>query len=87
MPFVVRYSPYAMAFIPLFTPAVLFCCAALWAISRLRRHKKSSLSLPPGPKGLPFLGNINDLPRPGVLECHHWAKHKNLYGRWIQTRF
>ncbi|EEU37635.1 uncharacterized protein NECHADRAFT_53484 [Fusarium vanettenii 77-13-4] len=36
--------------------------------------------LPPGPNGLPLAGNLNDLPRPGVLEAHHWLKHKGLYG-------
>ncbi|OHX00029.1 cytochrome p450 [Colletotrichum incanum] len=36
--------------------------------------------LPPGPKGLPIVGNVNDLPKPGELEAHHWLKHKELYG-------
>ena len=36
--------------------------------------------LPPGPKGLPVVGNVNDLPKPGILEAHHWLKHKDLYG-------
>ncbi|KAI1437328.1 cytochrome protein [Xylaria sp. CBS 124048] len=36
--------------------------------------------LPPGPKGLPFFGNIRDLPPPGQRECDHWIKHKDLYG-------
>ncbi|KAJ8129221.1 hypothetical protein O1611_g4411 [Lasiodiplodia mahajangana] len=36
--------------------------------------------LPPGPKGLPLVGNLNDLPKPGILEAHHWLKHKKLYG-------
>lgn len=36
--------------------------------------------LPPGPKGLPVIGNLNDMPPPGVLEAHHWLKHKELYG-------
>lgn len=36
--------------------------------------------LPPGPKGLPLVGNVNDLPQPGVFEAHHWLKHKDLYG-------
>ncbi|GKT42926.1 multifunctional cytochrome P450 monooxygenase af510 [Colletotrichum spaethianum] len=38
--------------------------------------------LPPGPKGLPIVGNVNDLPKPGVLEAHHWVKHKELYGQF-----
>ncbi|KAF4439928.1 hypothetical protein F53441_12429 [Fusarium austroafricanum] len=36
--------------------------------------------LPPGPKGLPLLGNLTDLPPPGMFEAHHWLKHKGLYG-------
>ncbi|KAF4341844.1 oxidoreductase [Fusarium beomiforme] len=36
--------------------------------------------LPPGPKGLPLVGNLNDLPPPGVFEAHHWLKNKDLYG-------
>lgn len=42
--------------------------------------------LPPGPKGLPLLGNLNDLPKPGVLEAHHWLKHKDLYGLFCLER-
>lgn len=38
------------------------------------------LPLPPGPKGVPLLGNINDLPPAGVIESYHWAKHKAIYG-------
>jgi hypothetical protein len=38
------------------------------------------LRLPPGPKPLPLLGNINDLPPPGAVEHEHWLKHKDLYG-------
>lgn len=36
--------------------------------------------LPPGPKGIPLVGNLNDLPQPGVLESEHWLKFKELYG-------
>ncbi len=31
-------------------------------------------------KGLPLLGNVNDLPKPGMLECHHWLQHREKYG-------
>lgn len=38
------------------------------------------LPLPPGPRGLPLVGNIGDLPPPGGLEWQHWLKHRDLYG-------
>ncbi|KAJ4367707.1 hypothetical protein N0V86_009828 [Didymella sp. IMI 355093] len=60
--------------LPLMLPFVGFLAAIVLST------KISALPLPPGPKGLPVLGNINDLPKPGKLECHHWAEHKDLYG-------
>jgi hypothetical protein len=42
--------------------------------------QSNSTPLPPGPKGLPIVGNIRDLPPPGAKEWEHWLKHKDLYG-------
>lgn len=39
---------------------------------------RSSKPLPPGPKRLPLIGNLLDLPK--GPEGPHWAKHKALYG-------
>lgn len=34
--------------------------------------------LPPGPRGLPIIGNMLDMPKD--YEWLHWSKHKDLYG-------
>jgi hypothetical protein len=44
--------------------------------------KKKNGPLPPGPKGLPLIGNILDLPTGKEHEWKHWLKHKDLYGRY-----
>ncbi|CAG5137089.1 uncharacterized protein ALTATR162_LOCUS38 [Alternaria atra] len=59
---------------------VLLGIIAAYLVNRLVRSNNHCRPLPPGPKGIPILGNVNDLPKPGMLECHHWLKHKDLYG-------
>ncbi|TVY85886.1 Multifunctional cytochrome P450 monooxygenase [Lachnellula willkommii] len=59
---------------------VSVCFLALYVIIRLLRGNGNGRPLPPGPKGLPVLGNINDLPKPNEPEWQHWLQHKDLYG-------
>jgi hypothetical protein len=61
-------------------------CVGLVAYVGLRLISNDSKRppLPPGPKGLPLLGNLNDLPPPGVVEAFHWLKHKELYGAILE---
>ena len=54
----------------------------LCVIRRLLRGNGDGRPLPPGPKGFPVLGNINDLPKPGEPEWQHWLQHKDLYGAY-----
>jgi hypothetical protein len=67
--------------IPPALPIVAFLLIlASYLVNRLYRSRHA-LPLPPGPKGLPLLGNINDLPKPDISpEWLHWHSHKDAYG-------
>lgn len=54
--------------------------AISWILYNAILKDTNNLPLPPGPKGLPIIGNIQHLPPPGMPEYIHWAKHKPLYG-------
>jgi fumagillin biosynthesis cytochrome P450 monooxygenase len=43
-------------------------------------RKNSGPPLPPGPKPLPIIGNVLDLPPKGVPEYQHWLTFKDKYG-------
>ncbi|KAG5987814.1 hypothetical protein E4U52_007200 [Claviceps spartinae] len=64
----------------LFLSLILLAALAIIYLYSSRRHSKSTLRLPPGPKGLPILGNVFDLPPEGIPEYEHWLKLKDVYG-------
>ncbi|PVH89423.1 OrdA protein [Cadophora sp. DSE1049] len=51
-----------------------------YVIVRYFNGRTNRGKLPPGPRGIPPLGNINDFPPANVPEFQHWLKHKDLYG-------
>lgn len=70
-----------MAFVSSTSLILLVGVIAAYLINKLVNPKKHDHPLPPGPKGIPLLGNVNDLPKPGGgLEAYHWLKHKDEYG-------
>ena len=62
-----------------FLDILLGLCAVYLFVQFTYSKIRSNRPLPPGPKRLPLIGNLLDLPK--GPEGPHWAKHKALYGK------
>ncbi|CAG8368430.1 unnamed protein product [Penicillium salamii] len=62
-------------FTTLWITILLSLCGATLFIRR-----KQYPPLPPGPRRIPIIGNLRDLPSPTQKDWLHWLKHKEQYG-------
>ncbi|KAH8651317.1 putative cytochrome P450 oxidoreductase OrdA-like protein [Xylariales sp. PMI_506] len=63
---------------PVATIAV--ACIATSVLLAVLKKNSGHPPLPPGPKGLPIVGNVKDLPKRGSNLAHHWLTFKHRYG-------
>ncbi|KAL3462390.1 cytochrome P450 [Aspergillus heterothallicus] len=68
-----------MAFVPLAILGITLFLAYI-TYREIFGANGSSTRLPPGPDGIPLLGNLGDFPPAGALEYKHWLLHKKLFG-------
>lgn len=73
---------FVMAAVPLLLQ-VAAVALIVYVLTSFLFGGKDSAPLPPGPKALPLVGNIRDLPPGGAREWEHWLKHKDLYGNHL----
>ncbi|KAF2119330.1 cytochrome P450 monooxygenase [Lophiotrema nucula] len=64
----------------LFLATIVAIGFAAYFLKRVLLGQNKAAPLPPGPRGLPLVGNLTDLPPPGTPEYFHWLKHKDIYG-------
>ncbi|KAK7892475.1 hypothetical protein LTR67_007572 [Exophiala xenobiotica] len=69
-----------MALSVLYAGVALTIAFLLLGILKGRSTNSKARPLPPGPRPRPLIGNLRDLPPPGVQEWVHWSTHKDLYG-------
>ena len=70
------FKAAVVAMLPVIAAVLVGALLSYYLIFR----KVSGPPLPPGPKPLPTVGNVLDLPPKGVPEYQHWLTFKDKYG-------
>ncbi|KAI0849530.1 cytochrome P450 [Daldinia vernicosa] len=69
-----------MAHLLIFPPFIVVAAYLVYLVYRYSIRNDAPRLLPPGPKSLPILGSIMDLPEKAQPEFQHWLKHREQYG-------
>lgn len=72
-------SPFTIGYLAVGVALVL---TGLYAYAKTAARRRA---FPPGPKGWPVVGNINDTPPPGAREWEFWLEHKDKYGEFLKS--
>jgi hypothetical protein len=71
-----------------FSSTGVFAAAVVLVLALIllyRALKRESLSLPPGPKGWPLIGNLLDVPQSDFVKTYtEWARK---YGEWFHVLY
>ncbi|KAJ3522356.1 hypothetical protein NM688_g8885 [Phlebia brevispora] len=63
---------------------LVLAAVAAYLLTQVVRNNRQRLPLPPGPKGLPFIGNVLDMPK--EKESEKFTEWRHLYGDIVSLR-
>lgn len=72
-----------MSLTEIFVGISAIALAAMFLRAVLKPNR--NLEYPPGPKGLPLIGNVLDLMAPGAIQQKLYAKWGREFGQWLCT--
>lgn len=76
-------DPEAITMLSILWSVVFMTVLGIFVRTTQRGRKSRDLPLPPGPRPMPIIGNLRDLPNTDEQDWQHWMKHKAIYGKIV----